>query len=147
MDARNRQLTISILILCSCYVVFTFPHVIYGYTSHTYSDSNINYGFTLALFWLQYVINIAIYVGQRDQYWNAYKDYIREVVIPTITCNPGLKDRRVNESNNVSMKRVNELLSSVTKPLTSSRAWTMYESMSKWLLKMIFHDIIVENLR
>ena len=122
MDARNRQLTISILILCSCYIVFTFPHVIYGYTSHTYSDSNINYGLTLALFWIQYVINIAIYVGQRDQYWNAYKDYIREVVIPTITCNPGLKDRRVTESNNVSMKRVNELLSSVTKPLTSSRA-------------------------
>ena len=122
LDARNRKLTISILILCSCYVVRTFPHVIYGYTAHTYSDSNINYGLTLALFWIQYVINIAIYVGQRDQYWNAYKDYINEVIIPTITCNPGLKDRRNNENNDVTMQRVHELLSSVTKPLTSSRA-------------------------
>ena len=121
LDARNRKLTISILILCSCYVVCAFPHVIYGYTSKTYSDSNITFGLALALFWIQYIINIAIYVGQRDQYWNAYKDYIHEVIIPTITCNPGLRDRTNNESNDLTMQRVHEMFSSVTKPLTSSR--------------------------
>ena len=94
--------------------------MIYGYTAHTYSDSDRFFGFTLALFWVQYVINIAIYVGQRDQYWNAYKDYINEVIIPTITCNPGLAEKGNNNSE-MTLSRVHELFSSVTKPLNPSR--------------------------
>ena len=121
LNARNRKLTFCILILCSCYLVCAFPHVIYGYTAHTYSDSDLFFGLTLALFWVQYVINIAIYVGQRDQYWNAYKDYINEVIIPTITCNPGLVTRGNNNSE-ITLSRVHEILSSVTKPLNPSRA-------------------------
>ena len=98
------------------------PHVIYGYTEQTYSEGRLVYGFTLGLFWLQYAINIIVYVCQRDQYWKAYKDYINEVIIPLVTLKPISKETDISSNSEYTMQRVQELCSnSGSKPLASSR--------------------------
>ena len=103
------------------------PHVIYGYAEQTYSDdsfsSRMGYMSTLGLFWCQYGINIGIYVGQRDQYWNAYKDYINEVILPIFTRKATSQDEQV-KNDNVTLQRIQELsriTDSTAKPLNSSR--------------------------
>ena len=63
-------------------MITTMPMMIYGYTGKNYDKHGDHiYNFTLGLFWLQYAFNICIYMAQRDQYWNAYKDYINEVIL------------------------------------------------------------------
>ena len=95
LDARNRKLTFSVFVVCFGYMICTMPHVIYGYTGENYAENGGNtYKFTLGLFWLQYAFNVYIYMAQKDQYWNAYKDYIEEVILSKI----GYKWTR-NESN------------------------------------------------
>ena len=78
-DDRNRKVTLNLFVLCFCYILCTLPHVIYSYFDH---NNNNLYDFLLGFYWLQYGFNIALYVSQRAQYWNAYKLYIREKIIP-----------------------------------------------------------------
>ena len=109
-------------------MICAMPHVIYGYAEQTYSDnsfsSRIGYMSTLGLFWCQYGINIAIYVGQRGQYWDAYKDYIHEVILPIFTFKLTSEDEKSN-SDDVTLRRIQELTrtnDSAAKPLNSSRS-------------------------
>ena len=78
-DDRNRKVTLNLFVLCFCYILCTLPHVIYSYFDHNNNDL---YDFLLGFYWLQYGFNIALYVSQSAQYWNAYKLYIREKIIP-----------------------------------------------------------------
>ena len=65
------------------------PHVIYGYTGLSYAEHGDHiYNVTLGLFWLQYAFNICIYMAQKDQYWKAYKDFIKEVILPKFGYKP-----------------------------------------------------------
>ena len=79
IDDRNRKVTLNLFVLCFCYILCTLPHVIYSYFDHNNNDL---YDFLLGFYWLQYGFNIALYVSQRAQYWNAYKLYIREKIVP-----------------------------------------------------------------
>ena len=64
-------------ILCLCYTISSIPHTYYGYWANQFEDKCQHvYRFSLGIFWLQYAFNVWIYAAQRDQYWNAYKDYI-----------------------------------------------------------------------
>ena len=81
MDERNVKVTLNIFILCFCYIACTLPHVIYSYFFHR---QDILYDVLLGFYWLQYGFNIALYVAQRSQYWNAYKLYTREKILPKI---------------------------------------------------------------
>ena len=121
LDSRNRKLTVWIFLLCFCYAICTMPHVIYGYTEHTYSEhgqsSRIMYGVTLGIFWLQYGINIVVYVGQRDQYWKALRDYVNEVMLPLF-----MSKDYPNESiprSQYTLNMINDSYSCVKKPSTS----------------------------
>ena len=59
------------------------PHVIYGYLADTFDHRKDRlYDVSLGVYWLQYGFNICLYVSQRAQYWNAYKLYAREQVLP-----------------------------------------------------------------
>ena len=83
MDDRNRKVTWNILILCFCYVLCTMPHVIHSYLADTFDQNGDHlYDVLLGVYWLQYGFNIGLYVGQRAQYWNAYKLYAREQILP-----------------------------------------------------------------
>ena len=81
IDERNVKVTLNIFILCFCYIACTLPHVIYSYFFHR---QDILYDVFLGFYWLQYGFNIALYVAQRSQYWNAYKLYTREKILPKI---------------------------------------------------------------
>ena len=78
VEERNAKVTLNIFVLCFCYFACTLPHVIYSYFYHR---QDIVYDVLLGFYWLQYGFNIALYVAQRAQYWNAYKLYIREKII------------------------------------------------------------------
>ena len=70
-------------LLCLCYTISSIPHTYYGYWAAQYDKKGDQiYRITLGIFWLQYAFNVWIYAAQRDQYWNAYKDYISEKFIP-----------------------------------------------------------------
>ena len=59
------------------------PHVFYSYLSKSYDKSEDHvYNVSLGVYWLQYACNICLYVAQRDQYWNAYKFYFNEKILP-----------------------------------------------------------------
>ena len=89
-EARNKKLTATIFLVCSCYVICTTPHVMYGYVGQNYDVYGDKiYNVTLGLFWLQYAFNICIYIAQKDQYWRAYKDYLKEVILPKLGYNSG----------------------------------------------------------
>ena len=61
----------------------TIPHVIHSYLTDTFDDDGDHlYDILLGVYWLQYGFNIALYVTQRAQYWNAYKFYVREKILP-----------------------------------------------------------------
>ena len=79
MDERNMKVTLNIFVLCFCYIICTLPHVLYSYFDH--SQSHL-YDVFLGFYWCQYGFNIGLYVVQRAQYWNAYKLYFREVIVP-----------------------------------------------------------------
>ena len=80
---RTRKVTWNILVLCLCYFVCTVPHLIHGYFIETFDHIGDNwYELLLGIYWLQYGFNIALYVLQRDQYWNAYKLYFRNCILP-----------------------------------------------------------------
>ena len=78
VDERNAKVTLNILVLCFCYFACTLPHVIYSYFYHR---QDLVYDVLLGFYWLQYGFNIALYVAQRAQYWNAYKLYTREKIV------------------------------------------------------------------
>ena len=82
LDERNAKVTLNILVLCFCYFACTLPHVIYSYFYHR---QDLLYDVFLGFYWLQYGFNIALYVAQRSQYWNAYKLYTREKILPKIS--------------------------------------------------------------
>ena len=64
-------------ILCLCYTISSIPHTYYGYWATQFEKKSEHiYRFSLGIFWLQYAFNVWIYAAQRDQFWNAYKDYI-----------------------------------------------------------------------
>ena len=90
MDERSKKVTLNVFVLCFCYIICTFPHVIYSYFDH---HKHHLYDVFLGFYWLQYGFNIALYVGQRSQYWNAYKLYTREKIIPVFT-KKKLEDRK-----------------------------------------------------
>ena len=84
-------------VLCLCYTISSIPHTYYGYWAAQYDKASDQiFRISLGIFWLQYAFNVWIYAAQRDQYWNAYKDYIFENLIP------GNKDRsnEMEENNN-----------------------------------------------
>ena len=70
-------------ILCLCYTISSIPHTYYGYWATQYDEKKGEhiYRFSLGIFWLQYAFNVWIYAAQRDQFWNAYKDYIFDKLI------------------------------------------------------------------
>ena len=70
-------------VLCFCYVISSIPHTIFAYWGPQYDKQGDQiFRISLGVFWLQYAFNVWIYVAQRDQYWNAYKDYIFEKLLP-----------------------------------------------------------------
>ena len=82
-DIRNRKFTLNMLVLCICYIICSFPHMIYGYTENRDGQNGDHiYLVTLGIYWGQYCLNIFIYILQRDQYWNAYKDFLQEQILP-----------------------------------------------------------------
>ena len=84
MDDRNKKVTWNIFVLCFCYIVCTMPIMLTSYFG-SYEDDDHVYDVLLGVYWLQYGFNIALYVAQRAQYWNAYKFYLREQIIPMVS--------------------------------------------------------------
>ena len=95
-EARNKKISWNMFVLCLCYTISSIPHTYYGYWAAQYDKASDQiFRISLGIFWLQYAFNVWIYAAQRDQYWNAYKDYIFEKIIQ------GNKDRsNENEENN-----------------------------------------------
>ena len=96
-EARNKKISWNMFVLCLCYTISSIPHTYYGYWAAQYDKASDQiFRISLGIFWLQYAFNVWIYAAQRDQYWNAYKDYIFENLIP------GNKDRsnETEENNN-----------------------------------------------
>ena len=96
-EARNKKISWNMFVLCLCYTISSIPHTYYGYWAAQYDKASDQiFRISLGIFWLQYAFNVWIYAAQRDQYWNAYKDYIFENLIP------GNKDRsnEIEENNN-----------------------------------------------
>ena len=84
-------------VLCLSYTISSIPHTYYGYWANQYDKKGDKvYRITLGIFWLQYAFNVWIYAAQRDQYWNAYKDYVLEKLIPINK----LKTRSKEKNNN-----------------------------------------------
>ena len=107
-ETRNKKLTVTIFLVCSCYVVCTTPHVMYGYVWQNYNVYGDKiYNFTLGLFWLQYAFNICIYIAQKDQYWRAYKDYLKEVILPKFGFNSGQTCIIVESSSSATSPKYN----------------------------------------
>ena len=97
-------------LLCFCYTMSSIPHAIYGYWATQYDkEADQLYRISLGVFWLQYAFNVWIYVAQRDQYWNAYKDYICEKLFRTNThkLNPGEKNENKFDVTSTSEKQNN----------------------------------------
>ena len=95
-EARNKKLAWPMFVLCLCYAICSLPHIIYGYTAHSYKKhADHIYMFTLGLLWCQYGFNVCVYMAQRDQYWNAYKDYMQEKVLPMISCKSSCKEDNI----------------------------------------------------
>ena len=81
-DHHNNKASSIMLLLCVIHACCTLPHMIYTFSGTYGSAQDHVYDILLGWAWFPYGCNIIIYAAQRDQYWNAYKSFIQEKILP-----------------------------------------------------------------
>ncbi|XP_023331522.1 protein trapped in endoderm-1 isoform X2 [Eurytemora carolleeae] len=78
LDSRDHRLTIMILLVCGCYVIFVGPIALINVLDYNAEKPEIHLVFFL-LYWLQYSFNFVVYALRNEQYRKAYKFFLSHV--------------------------------------------------------------------
>ncbi len=79
LNNRDHHMTWTILLICTCYVIFAFPITILNVLGLEATWRKVQ--LTLfSIYWLQYCINFVIYALRSRQYRKAYWDFLTRFV-------------------------------------------------------------------
>ena len=79
LDSRDHHMTWTILLLCFCYAIFSFPISILNMLGLEADWRKVQLCL-FCVYWLQYTINFVVYALRSKQYRRAYWDYLSRYI-------------------------------------------------------------------